>query len=216
MTDQAQTTEPAAETAPPSDAERAVDARRRRNAIAGAAAGVGVVAVLAAVFVGVQVSDGDEERTAPAAATAPAQPQQPAETAPPAPAAPQVELDPALQTAPVVRGGTGRVSKLVVKPLITGTGPALTAGQTISANYVGVTYADGKVFGSSWQDGQKLERPIGVGALIPAFDEGLVGVPVGSRVQLDVPAEMAYGDQPEDPNAPAGDLRFVVDILAAR
>jgi peptidylprolyl isomerase len=107
------------------------------------------------------------------------------------------------------------VQKLQVTPLIKGTGPALAPGQTIRANYVGVTYKDGKVFDSSWQSGQLLETQIGVGGLIPGFDQGLIGVPVGSRVQLDIPAKMAYGEKTEG-GRPAGDLRFVVDVLAAQ
>ena len=43
----------------------------------------------------------------------------------------------------------------------------------------------------------------------------LVGVPVGSRVQLDIPADLAYGENATG-GRPAGDLRFVVDILAAQ
>ena len=37
----------------------------------------------------------------------------------------------------------------------------------------------------------------------------------GSRVQIDVPARLAYGD-PAAPGRPSGDLRFIVDVLAAR
>jgi peptidylprolyl isomerase len=39
-------------------------------------------------------------------------------------------------------------------------------------------------------------------------------VKVGSRVQLDIPADLAYGDNPSG-GQPAGPLRFVVDILSA-
>jgi peptidylprolyl isomerase len=42
-----------------------------------------------------------------------------------------------------------------------------------------------------------------------------VGVTVGSRVQLDIPADLAYGASPQ-PGQPAGPLRFVVDVLAAQ
>jgi peptidylprolyl isomerase len=37
---------------------------------------------------------------------------------------------------------------------------------------------------------------------------------VGSRVQLDIPAGLAYGDNPGG-GRPAGALRFVVDVLSA-
>jgi peptidylprolyl isomerase len=54
--------------------------------------------------------------------------------------------------------------------------------------------------------------PIGTGNVIKGWDQGLVGVTVGSRVQLDIPADLAYGENPTD-GRPGGPLRFVVDIL---
>lgn len=193
------------------------DRKRRGQAIAGALAGVAVIAVLVAVFVGIQVSDDDDQApvasaSAPAAAPPDAAvPEQPSA----APAAPQVELDPKLQTAPEVTAGKGDVTELKVTPLIAGKGPKVTAGQTLTVNYVGVTYADGKEFDSSWSRNQPAQFPVGVGNLIKGWDEGLVGVPVGSRVQLDIPADLAYGEQAEG-GRPAGDLRFVVDVLQAQ
>jgi peptidylprolyl isomerase len=88
-------------------------------------------------------------------------------------------------------------------------------GQTITTNYVGVFFKDGKEFDSSWNAGQPASFPIGVGQVIPGWDQGLVGVTVGSRVQLDIPAELAYGTKPAG-GRPAGPLRFVVDVLAAQ
>jgi peptidylprolyl isomerase len=125
-----------------------------------------------------------------------------------------VQLDPALQQKPVVEAGSGTLTKLTVTPLVEGTGPKVEAGQQITVNYVGVTYQDGEEFDSSWQGSQPFQTPIGTGQLIPGWDQGLVGVPVGSRVQLDIPAELAYGENPTG-GQPAGDLRFVVDILQA-
>jgi peptidylprolyl isomerase len=114
-----------------------------------------------------------------------------------------------------VTGGEGAVEELKVTALVKGKGPKVAAGQQIVVNYVGVTYADGKEFDSSWQRQQPFPLAIGVGQVIPGWDEGLVGVTVGSRVQLDIPAEMAYGENPSG-GAPAGDLRFVVDVLQAQ
>jgi peptidylprolyl isomerase len=190
---------------------------RRGQALTGAFAGVAVIAVLVAVYVGIQVSD-DDKAAAPAAASAPADPAAAAPTEPapsqPAPAA-QTPLDPALQQPPVVKAGTGKVTELKVTQIIAGKGPKLQAGQTIQANYVGVTYKDGKEFDSSWKSGQPAQFPVGAGQLIEGWDKGLVGVAVGSRVQLDIPAKMAYGD-PAPEGRPSGDLRFVVDVLAAQ
>jgi peptidylprolyl isomerase len=216
MSDEVRTTEPTAYQ--PTAAENAALGRRRGQAIAGALAGVAVIAVLVAVFVGIQLSDGDETPAAGApAASAPAAvpPAEQPSAAPPADQQPQVKLDPALQTKPKVTAGKGDVAKLKVTPVIKGTGPVVKAGQQLAVNYVGVTYSDGKEFDSSWKTGQPAQFPVGVGQLIKGWDEGLVGVPVGSRVQLDIPADLAYGEQTTD-GRPEGDLRFVVDILQAQ
>lgn len=193
--------------------------KRRAQALAGVLAGVAVIVVLVAVFVGIQVSDDDDETTPAAAAPAASQPapapSEPA-AAPSQPAAPvQPKLDPALQKKPVVKAGKGDVTKLVVTELVKGTGPALQPGQTLAANYVGVTYKDGKEFESTWESGQPAQFQVGVGRLIPGWDQGLAGVKLGSRVQLDIPADMAYGEKTTD-GSPAGDLRFVIDLLAAQ
>ncbi|GAA3351663.1 hypothetical protein GCM10020358_82200 [Amorphoplanes nipponensis] len=191
---------------------------RRGQALSGAFAGVAVIAVLVAVYIGIQVSDDDDKPVPAAAASAPADPAAGAPTEPaPAPSQPaaQTPLDPALQQPPVVKAGTGKVTELKVTEIIAGKGPKLQAGQTIQANYVGVTYKDGKEFDSSWKTGQPAQFPVGAGQLIEGWDKGLVGVAVGSRVQLDIPAAMAYGD-PAPQGRPGGDLRFVVDVLAAQ
>jgi peptidylprolyl isomerase len=215
MSDQVRTTEPAAYQ--PTAAENAALGKRRGQAIAGALAGVAVIAVLVAVFVGIQLSDDETPAASAPAASAPAaaepQPEQP--SAPPAGQQAQAQLDPALQTKPKVTAGKGDVTELKVTPVIKGTGPEVKAGQQLAVNYVGVTYSDGKEVDSSWKTGQPAEFPVGVGRLIKGWDEGLVGVPVGSRVQLDIPADKAYGEQTTD-GRPAGDLRFVVDILQAQ
>ncbi|MEV4348870.1 FKBP-type peptidyl-prolyl cis-trans isomerase [Actinoplanes sp. NPDC049596] len=189
------------------------DARKRRGqAIGGAVAGVAVIAVLVAVFVTVRNNDDGTPTAQPAAA--PASAAAPAEVAPtqaaPSESAPaQVETPAALSKEPEVKGGQGKLSKLAVTALVPGTGPAVQKGQTITANYKLVSYQSGQVIDSSWSRGEPFSTAIGVGQVIKGWDEGIPGQKVGSRVQLDVPAALAYGEQ-------QGDLRFVVDILAAQ
>ncbi|WBB65351.1 FKBP-type peptidyl-prolyl cis-trans isomerase [Micromonospora sp. WMMD812] len=197
-------------------AQKAAEAKRRRQAWAGGLAGLAVVAVLVTVFVIVAQRNDDDAAPQAGAPSASAAVDDPAAapTAPPAPQLPE-GADPALATKPTVKAGTGDLKKLTVTPLIKGTGPAVKAGQTISTNYVGVFYKDGKEFDASWNSGQPVSFPIGVGQVIKGWDQGLVGVTVGSRVQLDIPADLAYGDSGEG-GRPAGPLRFVVDVLAAQ
>ncbi|SIN30997.1 peptidylprolyl isomerase [Micromonospora cremea] len=198
-------------------AQKAAEAKRRRQAWAGGLAGVAVVAVLITVFV--LVGGGDDKPANQADASASASASAPAQDAADAPPAPQLPAgaDPALGSKPTVEAGKGELKKLAVTPLIKGTGPAVKKGQTITTNYVGVFYKDGQEFDSSWKAGQPATFPIGVGQVIPGWDQGLVGVTVGSRVQLDIPGELGYGnDAAAAGGRPTGPLRFVVDVLAAQ
>ncbi|PWR10489.1 peptidylprolyl isomerase [Micromonospora acroterricola] len=198
-------------------AQKAAEAKRRRQAWAGGLAGVAVVAVLITVFV--LVGQGDDKSANQADATPSASASAPVPGDAAAPPAPQLPAgaDPALGSKPTVAAGKGELKKLAVTPLIKGTGPAVKQGQTITTNYVGVFYKDGKEFDSSWKAGQPATFPIGVGQVIPGWDQGLVGVTVGSRVQLDIPGELAYGnDEAAAGGRPTGPLRFVVDVLAAQ
>ncbi|MEV6814344.1 FKBP-type peptidyl-prolyl cis-trans isomerase [Micromonospora sp. NPDC051296] len=195
--------------------QKAAEAKRRRQAWAGAFAGIAVVAVLITVFVmvGQRGDDPLESAAGTPSTTEEASPEAPEQAPPPAPQLPE-GADPALGTKPTVTAGEGELTKLTVTPLIEGTGPKVETGQAITTNYVGVFFENGEEFDSSWGRGQPATFPIGVGQVIEGWDKGLVGVTVGSRVQLDIPAEQAYGDGAG--GRPGGPLRFVVDILAAQ
>jgi peptidylprolyl isomerase len=198
-------------------ANRDAEARRRRmQSLAGGLAGLAAVVLVVVGYVvlnGSAKTDGSTGSGGQAAATAGVD-QGADQTAAGAPSLPP-GADPALGREPTVSAGSGELTKLVVKTLIQGTGPAVKAGQNITVNYIGVTYKDGQKFDASWDRGQPASFPIGVGQVIPGWDQGLVGVKVGSRVQLDIPANLAYGDNPGN-GAPGGPLRFVVDLLAAQ
>ena len=124
-------------------------------------------------------------------------------------------LNEALKTKPKVCGSTETVTALKKTVLVEGTGAEVKSGQTITVNYVGVTLKTGEEFDASWKRGEPFDTPIGVGRVIKGWDQGLVGVKVGSRVQLDIPGSLAYGDEP-NAQRPYGTLRFVVDVLGAK
>ncbi len=104
---------------------------------------------------------------------------------------------------------------LVITTLTEGTGEGAKVGDTISVHYVGVLSADGTEFDNSYDRGEPLSFVIGQGQVIEGWDQGLVGAKVGSRIQLDIPADLAYGDQQKGsiigPNSP---LTFVIDVMA--
>jgi peptidylprolyl isomerase len=113
--------------------------------------------------------------------------------------------------------GAPAPTTLVVQPLIKGSGPAVTAGQTVTVQYTGVLWGTGKQFDSSW-DRTPTTFPIGKGSVIAGWDKGLVGQTVGSQVLLVIPPGDAYGASgaPSAGISGTDTLVFVVDILDAR
>lgn len=142
-----------------------------------------------------------------------------------APAVVQTNTTPTATTAgtgplahkPKVAKGTGAPpSKLVIHDLIVGKGPAAKAGQTLSVQYVGVLFKTGKQFDASWDRGQPFSFPLGQGQVIPGWDQGLVGMHVGGRRQLVIPAKLAYGAQGSPPTIPPNAaLIFDIDLISA-
>jgi peptidylprolyl isomerase len=110
---------------------------------------------------------------------------------------------------------TAAPTKLVVQPLIKGSGPAVSAGQSIKVNYTGVLWKNGKKFDASADHGSSFQTQIGAGKVRPGLDKGLVGQTVGSRVLLVLPPAEGYGVQGSPPLiGPKDTLVYVVDILA--
>ena len=107
-------------------------------------------------------------------------------------------------------------TELVVTGLALGSGTSAAVGDLVIVHYVGVRTADGTEFDNSYDRGAPLEVTLGSGRVIAGWEQGLVGVQQGGRRQLDIPADLAYGDAPPA-GGPilAGDaLTFVVDVVA--
>lgn len=103
---------------------------------------------------------------------------------------------------------------LQVELLREGSGAEVEAGREIVVDYLGQTWA-GNVFDNSYDRGQPLSFPIGVGMVIGGWDRGLVGQRVGSRVLLSIPPELGYGQRgvPQAGIKGGDTLVFVVDII---
>jgi FKBP-type peptidyl-prolyl cis-trans isomerase len=112
---------------------------------------------------------------------------------------------------------TSPPSTLSVTTLVKGDGAKVSAGQELVVQYVGQVWDTGKEFDSSWKRGLPAVFPIGEGQLIKAWDQGLVGQTVGSRVLIVAPPDYAYGSQGQGDVGikPTDTLVFVVDILGA-
>lgn len=107
-------------------------------------------------------------------------------------------------------------TKQSVDVLIEGDGPKVKADQTLSVQYVGQVYPDGKVFDSSWSRGTPASFQLTKGQLIDCWTDLLEGQKVGSRVVLVCPSDTAYGDEGREPDIKGGDtLVFAIDLLDA-
>ena len=105
--------------------------------------------------------------------------------------------------------------ELVVEVLRAGDGQVVEAGDTITCHYYGAVFGSATDFDNSFDRGGALSFQIGVGMVIPGWDEGLVGKRVGDRVLLSIPAELGYGARgvPQAGIPGGATLVFVTDIL---
>lgn len=103
-------------------------------------------------------------------------------------------------------------SGLQYKVLQEGTGPKPTAADTVTVNYRG-TLLNGTEFDSSFKRGQPASFP--VGGIIKGWTEALLLMPVGSKWQLFIPPELAYGPRQAGPGiGPNSTLVFEVELLS--
>jgi len=107
----------------------------------------------------------------------------------------------------------GDVTELKVTTLEEGEGPTAVAGDTLRVFYVGVLSADGTQFDANYGGTTTFDLPLGGGQVIQGWDQGLVGTQAGGRYQIDIPAELAYGDQDRGTIPANSDLTFVVDVV---
>ena len=104
-------------------------------------------------------------------------------------------------------------SGLQYKVINEGKGKKPTADDTVRVNYKG-TLIDGKEFDSSYSRGEPVEFPVS-GVVIPGWTEALQLMPVGSKWQLFIPSNLAYGERGQGPDiGPNATLIFEVDLLA--
>jgi peptidylprolyl isomerase len=129
----------------------------------------------------------------------------------------------ALAAAPLAAQAAGEVTTpsglriIDVKP---GTGPVPQAGQTVTVNYTGWLFVDGKKgkkFDSSLDRGEPFSFTLGQGQVIRGWDEGLATMHVGGKRTLIIPPDLGYGASGAGGVIPPGaTLVFDVDLLGVK
>jgi FKBP-type peptidyl-prolyl cis-trans isomerase len=102
-------------------------------------------------------------------------------------------------------------SGLQYKVLVAGTGPKPTAADSVVCNYRG-TLLDGTEFDSSYKRGQTATFP--VTGVIKGWTEALQLMPTGSKWQLFIPSDLAYGDRGREPIGPNATLIFELELVS--
>ncbi|RMO93563.1 Peptidyl-prolyl cis-trans isomerase [Pseudomonas syringae pv. tagetis] len=120
---------------------------------------------------------------------------------------------PATFTEHAVPGSPAMSKALQITDLHIGEGKTAVKGALITTNYTG-TLEDGTVFDSSHERGKPFQCVIGTGRVIKGWDQGLIGMKVGGKRTLFVPAHLAYGDRTIGAHIkPGADLKFEIELL---
>lgn len=93
-----------------------------------------------------------------------------------------------------------------------GTGYQPVAGKKVKVHYTG-TFLNGEKFDSSYDRNEPIEFPLGTGAVIPGWDEGISMMKEGGKARLIIPSKIAYGDQDRGPIKAFTPLAFEVELV---
>ncbi len=104
-------------------------------------------------------------------------------------------------------------NELTIIDDIIGDGKSVVKGALITAHYRGFL-RDGTPFDSSHDRGKPFQCVIGSGRVIKGWDIGLIGMKVGGKRRLEVPAHLAYGERQIGALIkPNSDLVFEIELL---
>ena len=103
--------------------------------------------------------------------------------------------------------------ELKIEDLVLGSGKAAVKGALITTQYRG-WLEDGTEFDSSYSRGKPFQCVIGTRRVIQGWDQGLMGMQVGGKRALQVPAHLAYGERSMGAHiTPNSNLRFEIELL---
>jgi FKBP-type peptidyl-prolyl cis-trans isomerase FkpA len=93
-----------------------------------------------------------------------------------------------------------------------GSGSNPKTGESVSVHYIGML-KDGNIFDQSYERGQPIDFPLGVGQVIKGWDEGIGLLKPGGKATLIIPANLGYGEAGSPPVIPENaELVFYVEL----
>lgn len=102
--------------------------------------------------------------------------------------------------------------ELRVEDLQVGDGKTAVKGALITTQYRG-WLEDGSEFDSSYARGKPFQCVIGTGRVIKGWDQGIIGMQVGGKRRLFVPAHLAYGERSMGAIPAHSNLNFEIELL---
>lgn len=123
-----------------------------------------------------------------------------------------------LKKEPKVRSSSTKPPKaLLCQDLVVGKGAPASPASTVTVQYSGVLYANGKMFDSSWS--RKQAATFSLAQVVPGFTQGIGGagkvapMRAGGRRIMILPAALGYGAQGQGAIPANSPLVFVVDLV---
>lgn len=83
-------------------------------------------------------------------------------------------------------------TELIIDKYHEGQGKPAQPGKMVKVHYTG-TLENGQKFDSSRDRGEPIAFPLGVGYVIPGWDQGIAQLRVGDKARLTIPGHLAYG-----------------------
>jgi hypothetical protein len=117
-------------------------------------------------------------------------------------------FEPALKVD--LKASTKSASGLYYRDIVVGKGDAAVTGQQVSVKYVG-SFSNGARF-----DEGTYPFRLGTHAVIPGWDEGVVGMRVGGKRQLIVPPDLGYGANGYGKIPPNAILVFTTELVSVQ
>lgn len=120
----------------------------------------------------------------------------------------------AAQGAAAEQAQTQIMQNLKITDVTVGAGAEAKNGESVTVNYVG-TLDNGSKFDSSYDRKQPFVFTLGAGQVIKGWDLGVLGMKVGGKRELVIPAELGYGANGYPPVIPPNaTLHFTIELLS--